>query len=288
MRATFGFEPRGQIFDTMLASQLVGFEQVGLAALAAHFFDASLSKQGQKFDWSRRPLTEAQLNYANEDTRYLMPLARELETKLCDLGRLDWHRETCAVLVKTTSKDRPPRDPDVVWRIKGLRDLSRKQMAHVREIWMWRDKEAQKANLPPFKILGNQRILDLACWTEIHGTRSLYNGPPLPRTCTGRRLSALKKAIQKAGDLPQSKWPEHRKSRTLRLTGPEIEGLRAECARKAESLGLPPSLLASRASLENVVRGSPREIGEIMACASLTRWQAVLLEPMVKKILHST
>jgi ribonuclease D len=285
MRATFGFQPRGRVFDTMLAAQLVGFEKVGLAALAEHYFGVALSKQGQKFDWSRRPLTESQLAYANEDTAHLMPLARKLEKKLRELGRLDWHRETCEALIETTSKDRPPRDPDVVWRIKGLRDLSRKQLAYVREIWRWRDKEARKADLPPFKIMGNQRILDLACWAATHGSRSLHRGPRLPRNCTGRRLEALKKTLQKAKELPASRWPEHRKGRTLRITGPEIEALRAACARKAQSFALAPSLIASRATLETIVRNRPRTLKEIMSCGHLTRWQASLLEPMVKEIL---
>mgnify|MGYP001077099340 CR=1 FL=1 len=82
MRLTFGFLPEGEVFDTMLAARLLGYEEFGLASLVERFFGVRLSKGGQKSDWSRRPLSESQLRYAGDDTRYLLPLAARLREEM--------------------------------------------------------------------------------------------------------------------------------------------------------------------------------------------------------------
>ena len=75
LRASIGFRPRREVFDTMIAAQLLGLEQIGLAALTERFFAITIGKAGQKSDWSRRPLSENQLRYAVNDTRFLERLA---------------------------------------------------------------------------------------------------------------------------------------------------------------------------------------------------------------------
>ena len=71
MRASLGFRPRRQVFDSMIAAQLLGFDQIGLAALVERYFAITLGKEGQKWDWSRRPLRERQRRYATNETRFL-------------------------------------------------------------------------------------------------------------------------------------------------------------------------------------------------------------------------
>ncbi len=76
------FRPYCEVFDTMLAAQLLGFQHFGLGALLKHFFDLSHSKRAQKADWSRRPLSPELLEYASDDTRYLIRLADKLSVEL--------------------------------------------------------------------------------------------------------------------------------------------------------------------------------------------------------------
>jgi ribonuclease D len=118
MRASLGFRPRREVFDTMIAAQLLGIEQIGLAALIERFFAITIGKEGQKSDWSRRPLSEKQLRYAVNDTRFLERLADRLGGELGERGRVDWHVESCRAMVESTRPDNA-RDPEVVWRIKG-------------------------------------------------------------------------------------------------------------------------------------------------------------------------
>ena len=289
LRASTGFRPRDEVFDTMLAAQLLGYEQLGLAALTERFLGVNLTKQGQKSDWSRRPLTQAQIRYAVDDTRYLERLADRLLRELRKLGRLEWHQETCENMVRATACE-SPQDRENAWRIKGLSLFRPRQLAFVRQIWYWRENESRRADLPPFKIMGNKLILDLAVWAASHPRSPLRHGPKLPRHCTGHRLSALKRAIRKARHLPETKWPGPRKRRresTLNghVLKSEVEALRTECSRLADRLGIDPSVLAPRATLAAIARKRPRTVKEIMSCGPLMRWQANLLKTGIKRIL---
>ena len=130
MRAAMGFRPRRDVFDTMIAAQLLGIEQIGLAALIERYFAITIVKEGQKSDWSRRPLSEKQLRYAVNDTRYLAQLADRMRGELRDRGRVDWHSESCLAMVESTGRDNA-RDPEEAWRIKGSGRLTRRQLAYL-------------------------------------------------------------------------------------------------------------------------------------------------------------
>lgn len=290
LRAWQGFSPRGEIFDTMIAAQLLGLEQIGLAALVERFLDITMTKDSQKSDWSRRPLTEKQLRYAANDTRHLEGLAECLRGELLERGRVEWHRESCRAMVEATGRDRP-RAPREAWRIKGAGRLTPRQLAFLREIWGWREERARRADRPTFKVLGNRQLLELVQWAESHPDESLEQGPKLPRDIVGSRRRALKHAIDRAAAMTPAEWPERIK--TLRDHPPPIDqqrldALRGACAGIAEKLEIAPSTLASKAALETIVQQWPRTVDEVMASGGLLRWQAKLVRPAVETTLHAT
>jgi ribonuclease D len=291
MRASMGFRPRREVFDTMIAAQLLGIEQIGLAALIERFFGITIGKEGQKSDWSHRPLSEKQLRYAVNDTRFLEQLAQCLRGELSERDRLDWHMESCRAMVESTGRDNS-RDPEESWRIKGAGRLTRRQLAYLREVWRWRDQHARRANLPPFKVFGNEQILDLLRWAESHPGVLLHQGPKLPRNIVGSRLTTLDEAIMRAAAMPEAQWPELRildRSDARRTDcQEEIDALRGACARIAKALGIAASTLAPRAALEAIVRSRPRTLDEIIESGRLLRWQAELVQGAVRKHLHST
>ena len=290
MRVSMGFRPRRDVFDTMIAAQLLGIEQIGLTALIERFFNITLGKEGQKSDWSLRPLSEKQLRYAVNDTRFLEPLADRLRSELAERGRTDWHRESCQAMVDSSGRDRA-RDPEDAWRIKGAGRLTRRQLAYLRELWCWRDQHARSANLPPFKVFGNQQILELLQWAEAHPAVPLHQGPKLPRNIVGSRLRTLDEAIARAAGMDPTQWPEvRRRDRDAARNdcSEQINVLRAECARLAKELGIAASTLAPRAGIEAIVRSRPRTLDEIMESGRLLRWQAELVQGAVEKCLHST
>ena len=207
MRAALGFQPRGEVFDTMIAAQLLGFEQIGLASLIERFFGVTIEKAGQKSDWSHRPLSEKQLSYAVNDTRFLEPLAERLAGALSEKGRLEWHAESCRAMVQASGRDRP-RDPDEAWRINGAGRLTRRQLAYLREVWQLRDRQARQTNRPAFMIFGNQQIFELIAWAESHPGAPLHEGPKLPRNIRGPLRTALEEAIARAAGMSEAEWPE--------------------------------------------------------------------------------
>jgi len=290
MRTWKGFRPRREVFDTMIAAQLLGIEQIGLAALIENFFAITMGKEAQKSDWSRRPLSKKQLRYAVNDTRFLEGLAERLHGELLQRGRVDWHRESCRAMVDSTERDNS-RDPEETWRIKGAGRLARRQLAYLRELWRWRDMHARRANRPPFKVFGNQQILELLLWAESHPAIPLHQGPKLPRNMVGSWLRTLEEAIARAAAMTPAEWPERR---PVRAQAPpseyqeQTDALRGECAQIARELEIAPSTLAPRAALEAIARNRLRTVDEIMACGGLLRWQAELVRPAVEKSLHAT
>ena len=288
LRNSFGFRPGRPVFDTMLAARLLGYEKIGLAALVEKYFNVSLPKHSRKSDWSRRPLSQKQLHYACDDTRYLLALADILEEELRSRDRLRWHRENCEALVESTAFDNR-RDPENIWRIRGVGKLDPRLLAYVRELWRWRDAEARNEDRPPFKVIGNQRMLELAEWAYENPGASLSRGPKLPRNCRGRRLHKLKEAIQRAERLPESKLPprERRSSGSPPQQNRKklINILRRECSLRAEELGLQPSVLAPRSALVSIAYNEPENVEEMMEAGPLMRWQAEILLPGLRKIL---
>lgn len=290
MRASMGYRPRREVFDTMIAAQLLGLEQIGLAALIKRCFGIAIGKEGQKSDWSRRPLSEKQLRYAVNDTRFLEDLAARLHGELRERGRVDWHRESCRAMVESSERD-SSRDPEDAWRIKGSGRLSRRQLAYLREIWRWRDQHARRANVPPFKVFGNEQIFEVLLWAESHPGVPLHQGPKLPRNIVGARLSTLEEAILRAVGMSPAQWPEPiKQERDPALSNQckeQIEALRAECARISKELNIAASTLAPRAALEAIARSRSRTVDEIMKNGGLLRWQAEFMQRAVDRILRS-
>jgi ribonuclease D len=295
LRAATGFRPRGEVFDTMIAAQVLGIEQIGLSALIERFFHVTIEEAGrkseQKSDWSRRPLSEKQLSYAINDTRYLAQLAEHLERELSERGRAGWHKESCRAMVESTGRDRL-RDPEQAWRIKGSGRLTRRQLAYLRELWRWRDRHARRANKPPFHIFGNQQMLELVQWLDSHPSAPLQQGPKLPRNILGALLQTLEEAIARAAAMDPAQWPDVKSfERPDALPSEVIErtnALRAECASIAKELEIAAATLAPKAALEAIARSRPRTVDKIMASGGLLRWQAELIEGAVVKCLHST
>jgi ribonuclease D len=291
LRVSFGFRPRADVFDTMIAAQLLGIEQIGLAALIEKYFTLTIGKEGQKSDWSRRPLSEKQLDYAVNDTRFLEPLAERLAGELNERGRTDWQKESCRAMVDSTGRDRL-RDPQDAWRIKGAGRLTQRQLAYLRELWHWRDQQARRANVPAFKVFGNQQILELLLWAETHAGVALAQGPKLPRNIRGPLLQKLEEAMARAAAMDPAQWPERirgERQEALPAEGAaQMRALRDECARMATELAIAPATLAPRAALEAIVQNRARTVEEIVAAGRLLRWQAELLQGAVDKCLHSS
>lgn len=291
LRVSLGFRPRRKVFDTMIAAQLLGIEQISLAALIERYFGVMIAKEGQKSDWSRRPLSEKQLRYAISDTRFLEPLAERLGRELSERERMDWHKESCQAMVESTGHDRL-RDPEQAWRIKGSGQLTSRQLAYLRELWHWREQHARRANVPSFKVFGNQQLLELVQWLDSHPTVPLDQEPKLLGNIRAARVRTLEEAIARVTGMDPAQWPERKRHERPDVptadVAERIDALRVECARIAKDLGILAATLAPRAALEAIALSRPRTVDEIMESGGLLRWQANLIHGAVEKCSPST
>ena len=249
LRKTFDFKPKA-IFDTMLASRLIGCREFGLGNLVQKFLSVKLEKGPQKADWARRPLTTRMEEYAHNDTRFLQPLAEQLRQQLKTKGRLSWHEESCCRLIEECSVVKIP-DPDLVWRVKGSYHLGPDALAVLREIWHWREKEAVASNRPPYFILQPDAMLDMAVATV--EKRSVEHF--IPKRYSPRRHSTLIRAAQRGlhvTDKPRLVRTVHyRQSAEEKRRYHELEKKRNK---SAHDLDIEPTIIASRSELVQIAR----------------------------------
>lgn len=286
LNKTYTFIPKKDMFDTMIAAQLLGCERVGLVNVAEEFLGVELTKSGQKSNWTRRPLSAAQLEYAANDTRHLLTLADTLHAELDERGRIEWHREACRRVVASAlnGSAEPKRD---TWRIRGAGLLKRPELAHLKALWHWRDKEAHRANVPAFKILGNQQLLEWAKWCAANPSASIKKGPGLPRSCSGKRYDAFEKTVRQTRALPREKYPPLRERRVGGVNhNVKTDRLKQEVKKVADELNMPLATLAPQAALTAIVAHRPKTLEEIMEKANLMHWQAKIVQPVVDAVIH--
>ncbi len=149
------------LLDTQIMAQMLGEAKTGLAALLENEFTIALDKKFQRADWGRRPLSPAMSAYAAADTAFLSDLAARLRERLLALGRWTWAREDCARLEEVRYVP-PVEDPLAFERVKGVSALKGSSRDRASSLWLWREAEARRRNLPPFKVLGNQPLLEMA------------------------------------------------------------------------------------------------------------------------------
>ncbi len=265
LRRGLNFAAR-RIFDTVIAARLLGIREFSLTALVKRHFGVELVKGSQKANWARRPLPARMLEYAMNDTHYLLPLADRLESQLRESHRLDWLRQSCQRAIEQAAVQRV-RDEDELWRIPGSGSLRGREAAVLRALWQWREKEAEAADRPPFHILQNQELLNTAV--------SFASGSmPDYKHFSSRRRQAFRQAAQSAMQLPESDWPVSRR-RLGKRPGPETvratEELRRRRDRAARELDLEPAFIAPRNTLEVIAANRTR------ATTLLVPWQRELL-----------
>src|SRR5690242_9205800 len=155
----YGWQVRN-IFDTRVAAQLLGIRAFGLAALLEKYFGVKLDKKHQRADWSMRPLTRDMLDYAAQDTMHLLGLRDRLADELKRARRWAWAEEEFTRLEETRWEDED--ESSAFLRMKGARDLNRRELAILRELVAWRNAVARKADRATFRVLGNEPMFDIA------------------------------------------------------------------------------------------------------------------------------
>lgn len=267
------------IFDTRIAAQLLGIPAFGLAALLEKFFEVKLDKQHQRADWSMRPLTPGMLDYAAQDTRYLLDLRDELRAGLESAGRMSWAQEE---FERLESVQFAPDDPATAFmRTKGARDLKRRELAVLRELVAWREARAAALDRATFRVMGNEAMFEIIR-VQPATREALAAIKGVPRGILERHAPELLDAVKRGLAVPEADLPRFpRAARWDRDPDFDANVARLKIVRDAaaQRLKLDPGVLCARDRMEAVARRKPRSLEELREIPELRRWQAEVLGP---------
>jgi ribonuclease D len=261
------------IFDTRVASQLLGIKSFGLAALLEQFFDVKLDKKHQRADWSMRPLTPDMLLYAAQDTRFLLQLKDHMKGELTRRGRLHWAEEEFARLEGTRWEAEESMEGFL--RLKGARDLSRRELAVLREVANWRDTVAAQLDRATFRVMGNEVLFEIARRAP-KNTAELGAIKGMPKGMLDRAGADIVAAVRHGMEAPEAELPKFPKGQRWnkdRDFDEKVARLKSVRDAAATRLELDPGVLCSRERLENIARSGAKTVADLAAVPDLRRWQ---------------
>jgi ribonuclease D len=241
------------VFDTQIAAALVGFAaQIGYAELARRLFGVELPKAHTRTDWSRRPLSPEQIEYALDDVRHLIPLKLALEEQLEKLGRRPWLAEELGALADARAL---ATDPEEAWRrVKGLRGLDPAREHLARALAAWRERRAVERNRPRGWILDDAALRELIVRVP-RSRKALEAIAEIPegvvRHCGEELLACIAAASvpDPAPPLDARQRPDPAKTALVKKLGTVSQTVAAQ-------LGLSPEVLATRRDLERLTEGA--------------------------------
>jgi ribonuclease D len=270
------------IFDTMLAAQLLGRKRIGLASLLEEHFGVKLDKDGQRANWSKRPLTKKLLDYASLDVWHLPALRDLLRRELSRLDRLDWLDQQCRAQIASGAEGfQPPDEND--WRIGKSEKLRGRGLSVLHAVWHWREVQAQRLDTPPFKVCSNELLIKLSAAAEEQGTEesvlaSVHLGKRHPRLLPSLAAAVRAGLARDPHTLPRRPGRDPNHTPLTQAEIARLEKIKEDRDQIAARLKIDPTLIANRSQLALITR-TPRRLDAI-----LLPWQANLLReaPSVK------
>lgn len=241
------------VFDTQIAAGCIGLKpQVGYAELVKTLLDVTIPKGQTRTDWSKRPLTREQLDYAADDVLYLGEIATRLRARLVELGREHWAAEDCAALEDPRLYEP---DPALAWeRLKGINQLDPASRARAKSLGVWREKLARERDLPRAWI-----ISDVALFAAAQAnpqSRSALNAlQVLPPSFNDGFAASLLRTLQDAAAVPVTDLNPSQDARPTPQQRALIDRLAGIVDARAVELGVSPELLAPRGELKALAMG---------------------------------
>jgi len=260
------------LFDTQLACKFLGLRETGLEALLRSRFQVELNKKYQRADWSQRPLSPEMVEYAAMDGRYLIALARMLEKELEEKSRVSWVEEECLFLSKVRFP--PPSHDPLYLKVKGAFLLDPRSLAVLEALLEFREAQAQKSDLPPFKVLGNEPLLELAMKKSLR-LEELETAKVLSRKQIDRYGTRLLQEIHRAMAIPDKDLPVYPRGAKPVLSSPvrkRVKALKTWRDMRANNLGLEPGILLNNALINDLALKNPRLIKEMEEIPGMKKW----------------
>jgi ribonuclease D len=267
------------IFDTQIAGMVSGFgDQVSYERLVRDVLDEQVDKGSRFTDWSRRPLTDRQLDYALADVTYLRDLYLHMKEMLENTGRASWLEAEMDIL---TDPETYNSDPDRAWlRIKSRSD-NRRYLAALKELAAWREREVQTRDIPRNRLLRDEQLLDIA----VHRPDSVE---ALSRTrgvshdmARGKLGQGILEAITRANALPKEELPQPPQRPVIpQGLGPVVELLKVLLKARCEAHDVAQKLVASSADLDLIAADDQAEV------PALKGWRREIFGEDALKLKH--
>jgi ribonuclease D len=271
LRRDYGYE-FVNLFDTMIASRIVGWPRYGLAALLEEHFDVRTDKRMQRTNWGYRPLSSEQMEYARLDTRFLLPLRDKLMDELATQERIE---EAYAAFDRVSASvwSKKGFDPDGFWRIKGARDLDDQELAILREVYLYRDARAQELDRPPFKVLGDAVLIALSQYAP-RSFAELGRIRGMPRRLPAQERRKLLQVIEDGRRAPVPVRPSRKGyGRPDEAVELRYQALREWRKRRAGARGVEPDVILSNRALRVLATQQPTSRAALEVLDVLNDWE---------------
>lgn len=257
LQGLYQWKVRG-LFDTMRAAEILGYTSVGLASLLQSFYGLVLSKKYQKANWGLRPLSHEHLLYAYNDTCHLLRLRDDLAARLISENLTDEAQEAFELICH-----RPPSmrafDPNQFWKIPGALHLDDPLPAVLKALFVFRESEAKKQDVPSFKIMSNKMltgiIQQVGAWKK-SGVRELVPDAYVPLKLLERYRAVLMKTIQAALLQPP---PSRITCQNTHTNGfwQRLEKLKEWRKNEADEQGVQSNVVLTRAAMTEIAEHNP-------------------------------
>jgi ribonuclease D len=269
------------IFDTRWAVRVLGYARDGLDGLLKESFGIQVNKKYQKADWGKRPLSAEQINYARLDTHYLLPLKEMLEAELERKGLLQLARED---FERASDVEIPIAKP-VLWkRMANNHSFSSRELTILKELYEVRERIADELNRPPFKVMGDRQLFDIARLTPQH-LDELY-GLGLSSRQVERWGKAILQAVEKGQAAPLAKPQQPERPDEAFLS--RLDSLKMWRKNTARQMGVESDVVLPRQLMELIADRAPRSMTELSDLLSGSPWRMSRFGPQILNVVKGS
>jgi ribonuclease D len=275
LKRNFGFWV-ANIFDTRWAVRVLGYARDGLDGLLKEKFDIQVNKKYQKADWGKRPLSEEQINYARLDTHYLIPLKEMLQAELEEKGLLqlaceDFERASNVVI---------PAGKPVLWeRMANNHSFSPRELTILKELYECREQIAEELDRPPFKVMGDTQLFEIARLTPQY-LDELF-GLGLSNHQVVRWGKAVLQAVEKGQAAPLVKPQQPERPDEAFLS--RLETLKTWRKNMGRQMKVESDVVLPRPLMEAIAEYAPESMKELSALLADSPWRMAHFGPQILK-----
>lgn len=267
------------VFDTQVAAALLGkSQQASYASLVQSFCQVNLPKKDSFTDWSRRPLSDSQVEYAADDVIYLPRIYADMVERLKQRGRLEWLDDAFAEI---SNPKKYEVDPRMRYRkLKRANQLSPRQLAAAREFAAWREERAQRANIPRKWVVSDEQIVE-ACRREPKSLDELYMVRGMRESLKPADARNVLKLIKRGLECPDSELPEAKgKPHNENNVDISLDLMNAIVHLRARENRIAPQTLAPQSELQKLARG------HVDDCELMTGWRYRVVGKELQELLE--